>query len=69
MVVTHRLRKFATAEQPDIVPQMIWCRWFRTKAQAQDCAAADCKEEVIWIGNSALSEDYTYDIKRFEVFE
>lgn len=67
MPIAHRLRKFATAEQPNDQPRMIWCRWFRTKSQAQDYAAADCADQVIWIGDAALSEDCTYDIKRFEV--
>jgi hypothetical protein len=69
MVVAYRLRKFAVAESADAVPLMIWCRWFRTNTQAQDYAVADCKGQVLWIGNSAMSEDHTYDLKRFEIFE
>lgn len=67
MIVEHRLRKFATIESDDVPPRMIWCRWFKTKTEAQEFAAADSATEVVWIGMAALSEEHTYDIKRFEV--
>lgn len=67
MIVEHRLRKFASAEEGDALPRMIWCKWFKTKQEAQEFAAADSDSDVVWIGMAALSEEHTYDIKRFEV--
>ena len=67
MIVEHRLRKFESAEQDDARPTLLWCKWFKTRAEAQDHAAADSSSDVVWIGNAALSEEHTYDIKRFEI--
>lgn len=67
MIVEHRLRKFETSELEDVPPRMIWCRWFKTKAEAQAFAAEDSATEVVWIGMSALSEAHVYDVKRVEL--
>ncbi len=67
MAVEHRLRKFETAEQDDALPRMIWCKWFKTRAEAQAYASLDSATEVVWIGMAALSEEHTYDIKRVEL--
>lgn len=66
-VVDYRLRKFDTAEAEGAEPRMIWVRWFRTEQAARDYAVADSPSEVVWIGNAALSEDHTYDLKKIEI--
>jgi hypothetical protein len=67
MIVEHRLRKFHPLEEGQAIPRMIWCRWFKNKSDALAYAAADSTTEVVWVGDAALTEEHTYDIKRFEV--
>ena len=68
MAVEHRLRKFDTVETDgEPVNRLLWVKWFRTDALARGFADIDSGTDVVWIGNSGLTEVNTYDVKRFEV--
>lgn len=68
MIVEYRLRKFDTIEtDTDPVNRMLWVKWFRTDALARGFADVDSGTDVVWIGDSGLTELVTYDIKRYEV--
>ena len=68
MIVEHRLRKFDTVEMDgEPVNRMLWVKWFRTDALAREFADVDSGTDVVWIGDSGLTELNVYDVKRFEV--
>lgn len=68
MIVEYRLRKFDTVEMDgEPVNRLLWVKWFRTDTLAREFAGIDSASDVVWIGDSALTEEYTYDVKRFEV--
>lgn len=68
MIAEYRLRKFGTTEMDgELVPRLVWVKYFKTETLAKEFAIVESPIEVLWIGDAALSEEYTYDVKRIEV--
>lgn len=68
LIVEHRLRKFQPeGEADDPVPRLLWVRWFKTRELSIKAADEDAGAEVVWVGDTGLTETNTYDIKRYEM--
>ncbi len=68
MIVEHRLRKFEPAGETDNpMPKLLWVKWRKTRELAIEAAIDDAGADIVWVGDTGMSETHTYDIKRYEM--
>jgi len=68
MIVEHRLRKFEPdGDETNPTPKLLRVSWFKTRELAMKATIEDAGGDVVWVGDTGMSETHTYDIKRFEL--